>query len=329
MALNDPPLVSVGIRTRNRAHYLREAVESVLAQTFRDWELLLSDDASSDETPDLCAAYARQDPRIHIFRHEPPLGMVNNGRFLIDRSRGKYFATLDDDNRYLPTFLEKAVAALTSAPQAGFAFADEWRIDDLGERQVNQTEAVSNKYRRTRLAYGLCWNTLMAALHQSPGINSTVFARDLLTATGGFREMAGAAYDFDCFVNLAQRGCPGFYLGERLVEYRNHDAQDSVELVRSEEKAETSVAILETYRFTGEAERLRRRKLAIAYSALGRTRLLNGNVRGARSALTRAWWLLPRRLKSNLALLALCLPPPLLRPLLAARYDNRTAPRKS
>src|SRR5579862_5177421 len=101
-AMVDHPLVSVTIRTRNRVDYLRQAVDSVLKQTFTDWELIISDEASSDATPRFCEELQQSDARVRVFRHEPPLGASNNWRFLLASSRGKYFACLDDDNLYLP-----------------------------------------------------------------------------------------------------------------------------------------------------------------------------------------------------------------------------------
>ena len=106
------PLVSVMISTHNRAGYLREAVASVLAQTFTDFELILCDDASSDETPAVCLELERLDSRVRTLRHKQNVGMVHNWNSGLSVSVGHYFCKLDDDNRYLETFLEKTVQAL-------------------------------------------------------------------------------------------------------------------------------------------------------------------------------------------------------------------------
>ena len=190
------PLVSVMISTHNRAGYLREAAASVLAQTFTDFELILCDDASSDETPEVCRELERLDSRVRTLRHEQNVGMVRNWNSGLEASGGRYFCKLDDDNRYLETFLEKTVQALQETPEAAFTFCDEWRIDEQGVRDISETEKDSLHYHRTGLSEGLCLDTPLLAVWQAAGINSAVFQREEFVSGGGFRELAGNLADF-------------------------------------------------------------------------------------------------------------------------------------
>lgn len=310
------------MRTRNRADYLRIAVNSVLSQTYQNWELTISDDASTDATPTLGRSLEQSDPRIQYVRHDPALGASGNWRFCLAHSRGKYFAALDDDNRYLPDFLEKAVAAFEASPDTSFVFSDEWRIDSAGKRDEHSSEADSAHYQRLGLAAGACKDTALLAVQQAPGINAVLFDRKALVEAGGFRELAGDLADFDVFLNLAAQGHQAAYIPERLVEYRQHGDQDGGTYLRSVEKARSFLAILESVSFQGQAEQERLSKLAQAYVTLSRTLLLNGDTNEARKAVRAALQIQPSNLRSRLLAAILQLPNGLLQSGLKQRYGK-------
>ena len=98
------PEVSVYLPTRNRAHLLREAVESVLAQTFSGFELLIVDDGSDDARA--LESLSCMDPRIRMFRHEQPRGAPAARNYAIREARGRFLTGIDDDDLLLPTRLE-------------------------------------------------------------------------------------------------------------------------------------------------------------------------------------------------------------------------------
>src|SRR5438132_9796 len=99
-------LVSVIIPAHNREAYLPTAIDSVLAQTFSDWELLVVDDGSEDSTPKIAQEYARQDSRIHYLRHSPRRGAQAARNAGIRASGGRWIAFLDSDDQWLPDSLE-------------------------------------------------------------------------------------------------------------------------------------------------------------------------------------------------------------------------------
>ena len=113
-ATGRPPRVSVVIPTHNRAEWLPRAVGSVLAQTWTDFELLIVDDHSTDETPAAIARFA--DARIRSFRHERNFGQSKALNTGIEHARGEYVAFLDDDDAWLPAKLAAQVALLDAAP---------------------------------------------------------------------------------------------------------------------------------------------------------------------------------------------------------------------
>ncbi len=109
------PLVSIITPVYNRADYLAETIESVLAQTFHNWELLIIDDGSdTDDSRRISEMYCKRDARIRYY-YEPHGGISAARNHGITRARGKYLALLDSDDRYLPEGLECLVNALQSA----------------------------------------------------------------------------------------------------------------------------------------------------------------------------------------------------------------------
>ena len=126
---HESPKVSVIVPTHNRADLLPRAVDSVLAQTYGDYEILIVDDCSSDETQDVIAGFS--DPRIRSFRHDRNRGQsaaINTG---ISHARGEYIGFLDDDDEWLPTKLDGQVALLdASSPKVGLAYGWMDRVDD-------------------------------------------------------------------------------------------------------------------------------------------------------------------------------------------------------
>jgi len=105
------PRVSVGMPAFNRAATVGRAIESVLAQTFGDFELIVSDNASTDATEAVCRRHAG-DPRIRYTRHGAMIPAYNNFRFVLDAARAPYFMWLPADDYALPCLLERAVGVL-------------------------------------------------------------------------------------------------------------------------------------------------------------------------------------------------------------------------
>ncbi len=106
------PVVSVIMPVRNRPVQVLDAIESVIAQTFPDWELLVVDDGSTDETPQVLAAQAEADPRVRVVRIEPS-GVSAARNAGIEAARGRFVAFLDSDNTWVRHFLQVTLASMT------------------------------------------------------------------------------------------------------------------------------------------------------------------------------------------------------------------------
>jgi glycosyltransferase involved in cell wall biosynthesis len=127
------PLISIGMPVFNDRQFLRPAIESLLAQTVGDFELILSDDGSTDGSAEICREYAVRDPRIRYIRQEVNLGISRNMKFLLRESRGEFFMWAADDDVWASDFLEKLVAGLRKKAAAIVAFCPYRFIDDTGE----------------------------------------------------------------------------------------------------------------------------------------------------------------------------------------------------
>ena len=128
--MSSDPLVSICIPTYNNAAMLREAIASALAQTYRSIEVIVSDNASTDDTASVVATI--RDSRLRCSRNTTNLGMVANFRCALAESRGRYVCLLSSDDLMDPGFVEWAVDALEGDPEAMFAFAG---IRFVGARQ--------------------------------------------------------------------------------------------------------------------------------------------------------------------------------------------------
>lgn len=121
--MSRPKLVTIGLITFNGAPTIRRAIDSLLAQTYKNFELLISDNASTDKTADICREYAARDPRIRYIRQEKNLGAAGNLYFAPHAARGEYFMWAADDDWWDKTFVETLVSALERHPEYGIAMS--------------------------------------------------------------------------------------------------------------------------------------------------------------------------------------------------------------
>jgi hypothetical protein len=137
--MNNPPLVSIGMPLYNSAQYVRKALDALLAQDYPNFELIISDNASTDATEDICREYAARDARIRYGRAESNMGAVWNFRRVFELSRGEYFMWAAFDDLRAPQYLSRCVAALEAHPQAVMCCTDIQIIDQDG-REVEEVD---------------------------------------------------------------------------------------------------------------------------------------------------------------------------------------------
>jgi glycosyltransferase involved in cell wall biosynthesis len=126
------PRVSVGLPVYNGERYLAQTIEAVLAQTFADFELIISDNASTDRTAEIAQRFAAKDKRIQYHRNEENIGAPRNYNRTFELSTGEYFKWIAADDSIAPEFLERCVAALDGTPDAVIAYTRGSGVDKDG-----------------------------------------------------------------------------------------------------------------------------------------------------------------------------------------------------
>jgi glycosyltransferase involved in cell wall biosynthesis len=126
------PRVSIGLPVRNGARYLGEAVDSLLRQNYTDFELIISDNASTDETEAMCRDYAARDPRVRYYRSDQNVGLANNYNYLFMRARGDYFKWAAADDVHEPDYVGRCLEVLEHDPAVVLAYTKARFIDEDG-----------------------------------------------------------------------------------------------------------------------------------------------------------------------------------------------------
>ncbi|MDI6871785.1 MAG: glycosyltransferase [Bacillota bacterium] len=125
------PRVSVCMAAYNHERYIGSAIQSVLDQTYKDWELIITDDASTDHTPEVISRFT--DPRIKFFRSETNQGIAATTAKCAREAQGEYIAILNSDDLFLPSKLEKQVQLLNERPEVAAVFSHTWFINRWGK----------------------------------------------------------------------------------------------------------------------------------------------------------------------------------------------------
>lgn len=124
------PLVSIGLPVYNGARFLQEALDTLLGQTWRDLELIISDNSSTDATRDLCERAAAQDTRVRYIRQPDNIGPTRNFAFVLQEARGEFFMWAAHDDRWDPGWIEALVSRLRAG--AALAFGEVVQVDEGG-----------------------------------------------------------------------------------------------------------------------------------------------------------------------------------------------------
>lgn len=131
------PRVSIGLPVFNGENFLEEALESLLSQTYQDFELIISDNASTDKTREICEAYAVKDRRIQYYRNETNCGAARNYNLVFELATGDYFKWASHDDVCGPTYLERCVEILDVYPSVALCYPKTVMIDEGGKKIRN------------------------------------------------------------------------------------------------------------------------------------------------------------------------------------------------
>jgi glycosyltransferase involved in cell wall biosynthesis len=229
------PKVSVCIPTHNTARYLPKAIESVLEQEFGDYELVICDNASTDETPELCGHY--EDSRIRYVRFNDLTNQAGNFNRCLDQVRGEFFTLLHADDFFLPGFLADRVRRLSQQPETGFVFGAVKVVDSDGL----VTDTKSQWPEDCAFAVGELVESLMFGCIVSPP--SVMVRKSCANRAGVFRTDLTWGHDWEWMIRLAQAGA-ACYVSEPLAAYRVHDASGTAEVLNAAENGDQERRIL-------------------------------------------------------------------------------------
>lgn len=300
------PKVSVCIPTYNRAHYLVYAVESVLNQSYSDFELVICDDASTDNTAEVVSQW--NDSRINYIRQPENLRRSRNMRSGFQVAKGDYFIKFDDDDALTPEFLEKTVGILEENNEIDFVCTNHWIIDVKNERIESATRENSARWGKDKLKEGIIPDLMRQTFqYQSLQVGSTLFRRSCLQELDYMRAEADGCEDFDLLVRLAIAGKKGYFLPEFLMEYRFHGGQTS--LKQNLHFLQAKLFCINSYRFPDEElEQVRLQKLAATQQDLGLRLIESGETKTGRKLLQESTKILGSSSRTSLGLILSYLP---------------------
>lgn len=275
-----PGLVSIVIPTYNQAAFLKHALECVLAQTYEQWEAIVINNFSQDDTIPTVESF--RDPRISLVNFSNGGVIARSRNLAISEARGEFIAFLDSDDLWEPTKLEKSVRALS--PNVDIVcHAERWFGGNAPDRIVAYGPVERATY-ESLLLNGNCVST-----------SATVIRREILNRLGGFRENAEfiTTEDYDLWLRVAQAQCTFAFLDEVLGSFRRHLSSASSSHLKH---LQAEIAVIEDH-FRANSPRFDsywKRRLAHAYYSAARacsraTLGIDGFKLFAKSLMTYPW----------------------------------------
>jgi glycosyltransferase involved in cell wall biosynthesis len=213
------PRLSIGLPVYNGERYLGEAIDALLAQTYRDFELIISDNGSTDGTANIALAYAARDSRIRYVRNERNIGGSRNHERVFELARGELFRWAAADDLCAPETVARCVAALDRRPDAVLAYPNTYLIGEFGEVLEEYEDGLYLEAPRPSDRFVQLFEHMRRCVPMYGVIRSNV-----LRKTGGLRPFVGS--DIVLLAELALRGT-FVQIPERLFSRRMHGGATS------------------------------------------------------------------------------------------------------
>jgi glycosyltransferase involved in cell wall biosynthesis len=224
----DLPKVSVIIPVYNGGEFLSKAMESVIAQTYSDWQIVAVNDGSTDNSLEILRMYEHRLPsKIHIVSQKNSGASSARNRGIIE-SKGEYIAFLDSDDSWLPEKLEKQVEFLESNKELGLVYSDCYIIDN-GSNMEENTYLCRTKPFRGNIFSELVYNNFIPT-------STVLVRRKVLDKVGLFNPVLRISQDYDLWLRLAEIYSVDF-INQPLAKYRFHNEgiSKNVELMIAED----------------------------------------------------------------------------------------------
>lgn len=232
------PLVSTIIPCYKQAHYVAQAVDSVLNQTYPNVEVIVVDDGSPDNLDEVMAAYASE-PRVRVIKQQNS-GLSNARNHGVAEARGAYLQFLDSDDWLHPDKFAIQVPLLEAQPEIGFVYSDFYMV-------YNETE-ISDEWLVSRSLGSLepdIFNTLW--LNNCVANMTVLIRREWFDKSGGFDPRPILTEDYELWMRLTAMGCKVRYLPQRMGYYRQHKTSMSKDGLQAEREAAAREVIAQRF----------------------------------------------------------------------------------
>lgn len=270
-------MISVVIPTHNRADLLPKAIRSVQGQTWKDLEIIVVSDGSSDNTKDVVETLAKEDDRIKFIEYYPAKGGNVARNTGIKNASGEYIAFLDDDDEFMSEKLEQQMAVMNANPQIGLVYTGV-RVLYVNEQIEYKTKARNAGNLRQEILLGNCIGT-----------TSTVLVRtSVLLQAGMFDEKLKALQDYDLWIRVCQL-CEIGCVPDEMINYYNYSGTKQISSATNKYE-EAYDQINKKYRdmIAMMPPEKQREKKYNEYIGLGNRALRNGNGKLARKYIREA-----------------------------------------
>ena len=214
--LTDYPKVSVIMNCFNCSKYLEEAIDSVYAQTYKNWEIIFWDNASTDNSAEIAK---KHDNKLRYFSSDKtvPLGHARN--FAIEKASGEYIAFLDCDDVWLPHKLKKEMEIFDTKRDVMLVYSNCYVVDSDGN-------TIRTAFESQKPVRGHIFNELLSRYNFIPLLTAVV-KKEVLNEIGLFKNDYQIAADYDLFLKIAYK-YPVDYVEQSLAKYRVHDSNFSI-----------------------------------------------------------------------------------------------------
>ena len=205
------PLVSILMPAYNTARYIKYAIDSVKAQTYKNWELVVVDDCSDDGTWEIAQALSKKDKRIKAYRNEENLGIVKNRKKAFEFSIGDLVCHFDNDDILERYALEEVIRSFEQLPDVMLIYTD---IVQIGEKGQHELYSASKNFDPNKL-------------HQHGWRHFGTYRREVMNHIDGYNDkLKSGCEDGDLFMQIAEK-FPCARLPKPLYMYRSHGGNNS------------------------------------------------------------------------------------------------------
>ena len=235
----------------NGATYLDEAIRSVRAQTFRDWELLIVDDGSTDTSREIAGCHAVEDARIRLVEHPDRRnhGMSATRNIGLSQAKGAYVGFVDADDVWLPTKIEDQLTAFGENPESAMVYGrtliwHSWEVASVGEDFFYELGVAPNRM----YAPPMLFRNLLRNVYQTPTTCNALMRRSAVEEVGGFDESFTAMFEDQTFFAKLLLKFPVFVSDHCWAKYRQHAHSSSTLSGAADADADAHLRYLQSVR---------------------------------------------------------------------------------